>query len=166
MKMAIRSFEAIEAKRHDSAQAGSKFQSTCRTHFGSVKLTAPWIVRDGSLTLETAPLHAPVMVEGCATYRVVRYYSSGAKPLVMVRGLSSADARLMVQDQEASSLTCKRRENKWHTRDNGAWFDAWEVDDGGEPRPHKIVRRFGTITPRRAATLAKMKEEKRTTRMV
>ena len=126
-------------------------QDKTRTYFGEVS----------ALPTFNVALHAPIIVEGSATYMVVRYYSSGAKPLVMVRGLSSDDARLMVQDREASSLTCKRRENRWHTRDNGAWYDAWIVDDGSEPRAPKIVRRKGRIvTPMQAASMARRREER------
>ena len=65
-----------------------------------------------------------------STYRVVRLHKDSDYRPVVLLGLTQEEAQEHCRNPETSSSTCTGAREKKHTKQWGAWFDAWEEERG------------------------------------
>jgi hypothetical protein len=82
---------------------------------------------NGLIRRSIPPQDRPKQVLTGHKYCIVRYYRDGAEVIQRLGLLSASDARGIVMGIEHSSLTCKTREGRKHTKLMGAWWDGWRL---------------------------------------
>lgn len=89
-------------------------------------------------------------------YKIVRFFASSSRRVVVRRGLTLAEAQAHCNDPETSSKTASTQNGKRRTRRSGEWFDGYTHET------YVVTRRFYTTGTRRVIagglTLAEAQE--------